>query len=213
MALLLSLFLVLLVFFVMLNALSAIDAARSKDVADSLVSAFSQPPPPGGDTFVPPLVPLPVRTPLLATAKGLVEAAIPAAKVKLVLPGELMEARFETEALFFPGTARLRPAQGPFLDRLVAAMSVPVEGQRLEMDCVIGARYLSGTSLPTTETLEVARVGALAREMWGRGLPSTSFLFGLEPGDPHRTRMTFRAVADKAVSRDGAGSPHPQGHF
>ncbi|MEO5375455.1 MAG: hypothetical protein H7840_14485 [Alphaproteobacteria bacterium] len=218
-SLMLSLFLLLLVFFVVLTAMSSLDGIRTREVSNSLAATFAEPSP----TQPPTTEPHPSGPPPLVTeVRDAIETAIPAVRIRMVQPGDLMEARFEADALFFPDTATLRPAQGRLLDRLVAALSLPPEGQRTLMEAVVGVDAV----LPTTETTEVARVGALAREMWRRGAPPDTAVFGLEPGEARMLRMTFRTVADdrartkasepkapEPIASDGpAISPPPRRH-
>lgn len=200
---LLPLYLLLLAFFILLVSLSSSHSVRSKAVMDSLTSTFSamMPAAPAGDPAA--------QDGGLALARSfqsevgaVFSAQIPAAKVKVLKPGRLMEASFLADELFFPGTAELRPGQGPLLDRLAAALAAHPAGLRYEMDFILGVR--GGEAMPVAEGLQAARAGALARAMQQHGAPPGSLMVGLAKGDPDRARMEFR-VDGTPEDRDDFG--------
>ncbi|MFN3077883.1 MAG: hypothetical protein ABT940_13615 [Alphaproteobacteria bacterium] len=194
-SMLLSLFLLLLIFFVVLDSMMVPSTSRIRTVTQSLARTFD--PSNDAETWPDRLHPPGTPVPFFDRTRDVVETAIPAVKVKILRPGNLMQATFHTEALFFPDQATLRPAQGQLLDRLVAALSVQPDGRRYEMEFLIGSG--PGQTLPTRQSLETARAGTIGREMSSRGMPPNTLKVGIEPGDASETRMIFRVVEEDSA--------------
>lgn len=189
----LGLFLLVLAFFILLVSISTVEKVKSAAVQDSLTSAFS--------TILPP-----VTSPTTLTAlegevlagpqfqdevRGLFETALQVAKVEVVQPGRLMVVDIPADVLFLPGEATFQPTQQPLFDRIVASVSGAPPGLRFDMEFVIGTPYLKERDLPLTQTLEIARAGAFAREMATRGVPPQSIVVGIRRGDPKDVAIHF----------------------
>lgn len=189
----LGLFLLILAFFILLVSISTIEKVKSTVVQDSLTSAFS--------TILPP-----VTSPTTLTAlegevlagpqfqdevRGLFETSLQVAKVEVVQPGRLMVVDIPADVLFLPGEAAFQPTQQPLFDRVVASVSGAPPGLRFDMEFVIGAPYVKERDLPVTQTLEIARAGAFAREMATRGVPPQNIVVGVRRGDPKNVAIYF----------------------
>lgn len=192
-SLFLSLFLLILAFFILLVSISTFEEVKSNAVMDSLSSTFRTVLPASGD-------------PTEFTAKDgdvfaaqqfqdqvteIFSAAMQVAKVEIVQPGQRMRASFPIDSMFSADSAELRPVALPLLDRIVAALSGSPPGLKFEMEFLIGAEYLDGNTLPVNQTLSLSRAGEFAREMAGRGLPPKSIAVGIEPGDAKRVNVWF----------------------
>lgn len=203
----LSIYLLLLAFFILLNSISTFQEVRSRAVMDSLSSTFAT------------LLPARIQDPLVSQVGEVLETrsfqdkmarlfqtAIPATEVKIVQPGRLMLLVMPVDALFLPGKAELRPGRRPLLDRAVAAMAGPPAGLRYTAELTIGTPRPEAALLPIGETLETARLGAFAREMVARGCDPAALTVAMEHGDTRRIRLAFRShVAETASPADGEG--------
>ncbi|MBI4183077.1 MAG: hypothetical protein HY521_03650 [Proteobacteria bacterium] len=197
-ALFLSLYLLLLAFFILLNTLSTLEDVRAKKVMDSLISAFS--------SLIPPSTkPVPFTsqqgeafTPLQAMERlgNLFTTAIPVAQVNVVQPGRQMYIRMHPEALFETDSATIRPGLGPFLERLAAALAARPPGYRNELEFLINTPYEPGNKLPETPSLEVARAGNFARQLLERGAPKSVLRVGLKPSPVKNLEFFFYLHAD-----------------
>ena len=189
----LSLFLLVLAFFIVLVSISTVEEVKSKAVMRSLTSTFA--------TFQPAGV-----TPSDFTAKegdvlggqafqekitGIFATALQVAKVKVVKPGRLMQAEMPTSAMFTEGENKIKPSAFAFLDRLVAALGGRPPGVRFDMEFLIGVPYTAANILAENETLEMSRAGGFAREILSRGAPPDSVSIGLAPGDSERIIIRF----------------------
>ncbi len=199
-SLFLSLFLLILAFFILLVSISTFEEVKSNAVMNSLSSTFATILPPSGD-------------PTEFTAKDgdilaaqqfqdqiteIFAAALQVAKIDVVQPGQRMRASFPIESMFASGASDLRPVSIPLLDRIVAAVSGSPAGVKFEMEFVIAAEYGDGNTLPVNQTLGLLRAGNFAREMAGRGLPPGSIAVGIEPGDPKRVNIWFYTRQEKS---------------
>ena len=210
-ALFLSLYLLLLAFFILLNAISSFEDVKSQKVMDSLSSTFtSLVSVQDGARFTGQLGDVVATREFMVDAQGVFEAAIPAAKVDIIEPGELMQVDMRSDALFLIDSAKIRPAHTDLFDRLVSALSNAPEGVRYIMEFQIGSDYATGTNMPIGETLSVARAGAFAREAMSRGVPPDLVLVGIKHGDPDQLRIRFRIVYDDATQLNfGGGADGP----
>ncbi len=192
-ALFLSLFLLVLAFFILLVTISTLEEVKTKSVMDSLTSTFTSIVPPSTDPtrFKSKEGDLVAGQQYQETVTDIFAAALQVAKVKVVHPGRLMQVQIPANTLFVEGEARIQANQFELLDRIVAAASGRPPGLRFDLEFVIGTRVRDDGGLPQSQTLELARAGAFAREMSQRGLPPDSIAIGIEPGDPNDVTMWF----------------------
>lgn len=192
-SLFLSLFLLILAFFILMVSISTFEDVKSNEVMNSLSSTFATVLPPSGD-------------PTEFTAKDgdifagqqfqdqiseIFSATMQVAKVEIIQPGKRLHAWFPIESMFVDGDAEIRPVALPLMDRIVAALSGSPAGLKFEMEFVVGAEYSEDGALPTTQTLALSRAGVFAREMAARGAPPGSIAVGLESSDPKRINLWF----------------------
>lgn len=189
----LSLFFLILAFFIVLVAISTVEETKSKAVMHSLTSTFATLLPTGDKPtdFTAKEGEVLGRQEFQEKVTGIFATSLQVAKVKVVKPGSLMRARMPASAMFYEGETRFRQNVFPFMDRTIAALGSRPPGLRFDMEFVIGAPYTDNTNLPADETLEMARAGSFVREMIARGAPPDSISIGLSPGDPEQITMRF----------------------
>lgn len=190
----LSLYLLLLAFFIVLVAMSRVEAVRSHAVLRGVAERFAaaeRKRPENAEGILGPAA-------FFGRAAQVIETAIPAARVAVVGRGRLMEVRFPAIALFADEGRTLRPAQESLIAQLVAAMAAAPEGTRYDVEILIG----SGEGGPET-ALAMSRAGVLARAFVARGAPGASVSAAMEAGDPALVRLIFRAA--DAVPPGGEG--------
>lgn len=214
-AMFLALFLLILAFFILLVTISTLEEVKSKSVMDSLTTTFTSIVPPSTDPtrFKAKEGDIITGQQFQETITELFSTAIQVAKTKVVHPGRLMQVRLPARELFVEGQARIQATQFELLDRVAAAAAGRPPGLRFDLELVIGSRVREDGGLPQSQTLELARAGAFAREMYERGLPPDSIAIGIEPGDPDEVTMWFyirrvedtrlRLVAPPGSAEDG----------
>ncbi|MBB4287032.1 hypothetical protein [Roseospira goensis] len=204
-ALFLALYLLLLAFFIMLNALSSLERQRASAVLDSLTLTFSA----SRDAEEARPGPLPLddltgqaraAETVIALVTDLFRADVPSVRVERINPGRAVELALRTEAVFQPGAARLRDRRAAMLDSVVAALAGAPTGRRFEMAVVLQTAPEGDTGpgpgrLPVSgDDLATRRAGVFGATMAARGAAPGSVIVGLAPGDPAWLRLTFRVV-------------------
>ena len=167
----LSLYLLILAFFILLVTISTVDKNKVDAVAESIKSDFEiekreTGPILAGQVFQD------KTTELFATALGV-------QKIEIMQLGKIMRIQMTAEALFEPGKAATKKSQQPLIDRVIAALSSRPPGYQFDMEFVVGSPYISGKILPTQQTLEMRRAGAFVREMLNRGAPPDAVSIGM----------------------------------
>ena len=199
----LGLFLLVLAFFIMLVSISTFEEVKSSRVMDSLTSTFTTVLPPTSDP-----VDFNAKDGDILAGEAFQEqitsifsTAIQVENIEVVQPGRLMRLQMRVNVLYLDGQTAVREDQYPLLDRIVAVLSNRPPGLRQDMEVIIGSRVTEGVSLPVGQTLEMSRVGALARLMVSRGAPPDAVSVGLKPGDPNEISIWFwvRGVQETAV--------------
>lgn len=196
--LLLSLFLLLLVFFIVLNAQSRRHPERVGAVLASVEAGFP--------AFVIDRrlrddgAPLASRSGTvfaadrLAAIGDLFAKEVAIARSVAVTPGRLLEVRLPADALFLPNTATLRPERAGLLKRASAALGVLQSGERVEVDALLAIDDGTASQPPGP----VQRAGALARVLAGDGTAAGVVAVGIERGEPGTVRFLFavRSLAE-----------------
>lgn len=199
----LGLFLLVLAFFIMLVSISTFEEVKSSQVMDSLTSTFTTVLPPTSDP-----VDFNAKDGDILAGEAFQEqittifsTAIQVEKIEVVQPGRLMRLQMRVNALYLDGQTTVREDQYPLLDRIVAILSNRPPGLRQDMEIIIGSKVTEGVALPVGQTLEMSRVGEIARLMVSRGAPPDSISVGMKPGDPNEISLWFwvRGVQETAV--------------
>ncbi len=192
-ALFLGLYLLILAFFILLVSISTLEEVKSKAAINSVTATFSNILPPTVDitSFSTEDADVLAGQAFQEEITGIFATTFQVAKVEVIQPGRLMRVVVPTEVMFVPDGTDIKPAQFPFLDRLVASLSGRPDHLRYDMEFVIGGKYAVGKSLPIGQTLEMARGGAFVSELHGRGAPPDSISIGLKAGDPGEVVLWF----------------------
>ena len=167
----LSLYLLILAFFILLVTISTVDENKVDAVVESIKSDAELDrretgPILAGQVFQD------KTTELFATALGV-------QKIEIMQLGKIMRIQMTADAIFEPEEAIIKESQQPLMDRIIAALSSRPPGYQFDMEFVIGSAYTSGRSLPTQQTLEMRRAGSFIREMLSRGAPPDAVSIGM----------------------------------
>jgi hypothetical protein len=202
--LLLSLFLLLLVFFIVLNAHSVQTVQKVKAVAASLERTFPSfvidPRLREGAEPVASRAGTVFAVQRLEDVGTLFATAVAVSKVEVVAPGQLLEVRLPADDLFLPGSMTLRADRQGLIDRIADALRQSRQGERMEMDALLG---IGPTGTPSQPPGPVARAGVLARALIEDGAPARNVTVGIERGEPGGVRLLFSLRWDE----DGTARP------
>ncbi len=191
----LSLYLLVLAFFVLLITISTPEDVKSKAVKDSLTSTFAPllPPRTKLEVFTSKEGEVLAKPEFLETTSKLFATALGVEKVETLQPGRLMRVVLSADSLFEPGTSNIRQSRYTLIDRLIAALSGGPPGFHFEMEFVIASQT------PAERDPQMARAGAFAREMLARGAPPESISIGLRQGDPDQVALRFYVRTESDV--------------
>ncbi|HYG89298.1 MAG TPA: hypothetical protein VD978_23910 [Azospirillum sp.] len=202
--LLLSLFLLLLVFFIVLNAQSVQAVSRVKAAMGSLERSFHVDPRlRDGDDPVASRAGTVFAAERLNGVGDLFATAISVAKVTTVSPGQLMEVRLAADELFEPGTADVRRDRQGLIDRVTDGLRESRAGEHIELDALLAI----SPSGPGQAPGPIERAGAFARTLVANGAPAERVTVGIERGEPGTARLLFsiRSAEDKVPGKSGSG--------
>ena len=191
----LGLYLLLLAFFVFLNAISNFEESKSRSVIESVASTFSSSLPMGRGALM--------DSSALDTGiegrkfqdnlTALFEESIPFARVSIIEAGRIMEVVFAAEDIFVRAGAAMRPERLVLAERLAAALAGHPPEIRFEIEAIMGLRRgLGDSDGEAADTgLAVGRAGVLARALHDAGSPPGSVAVGLEARAPGQVRLRF----------------------
>ncbi len=189
----LALYLIVLAFFILLNAISSRQEARSKAVLGSIGATFSQPAvvatgpldfASGSGVFA-------AVGDFEDTVRKIFQTAFPFVKVSPYQPFGQMQVEFPVDSIFAPGGAVPLAEHGPFFDRLAGALKREIPGQYFEAELLIGLLPFEARNPTPERAIAVERAGAFARELDRRGVPASHLSVGIEEGDPAVLRLLF----------------------
>lgn len=183
--LVLSLYLLLLAFFVVLNSISNIEVTRLQAVSGSLSETFATEGKPADKSAM--LVSsqgnLLSDAAFLSRLGNLIKTELGFANVEEVLPGRLMEVTMSANALFIPGREAINPLLRPTVDRVAKALINPSPGVRYDVDILVGNS--------ASDDLVIGRSAFLAGVFAAAGTPTRSIAAGIEQDAPGRLRFLF----------------------
>ena len=192
-ALFLSLYLIILAFFILLNAYSQRQETRTAAVLGSLGTTFSE-------VFVSATGPLEAaRGPDAFGALGeledevreLFESVIPLVKVTPYLRYSQLLVEVPIDGMYAPGEASVRTEAAGLLDRLAEVLRREMPGQRFELEAVVSLPGSGARKAGPGRDLAARRAAVLAREMGARGVQPDAVAAGVADGDVAALRLSL----------------------
>jgi hypothetical protein len=197
-SLFLGLYLLILAFFILLFSLSTIEEVKARAVLGSLSSTFGNEPAAGAAPAIRSGAGEAVRL-IERDVMAALESLVRVAEVDVIKSGRLMRVALPAAVVFAPGAVSPRPSLYPMLDRIVATLSSPPAGLRVELEFAIAP-----DDGPETHPPPARRADAFAREMLARGAPPSRISIALAPRAADRAWLTFRVANDHSP---GSGGP------
>ena len=183
--LVLSLYLLLLAFFVVLNTISNVEVTRLQAVSGSLNETFAAEgkPTPKTVKLVSSAGNIFSDTAFLSRVGNLIGTELALATVEEILPGRLMEVTMSADSLYIQGREAINPLRRSIVDRVAKALINPSPGVRYDVDILVGDS--------ATDGLAVGRSAFLANAFALAGSPARSIAAGIEQGAPGQLRLLF----------------------
>lgn len=186
----LSLFLLLLAFFILLNALSTIEPGRSNRVLESVQRAFPAAfRTPLGDSVLEADPGQVIGAATRARIGAIFQQVLPVAQVTIEPDGNPIFVSAPVARIYAPGSGGMTPVGEQLASRLAPLLASPPAGSVLELD------ILFAVAPGERGAARVARAGAVAdvAERFGRlGIDPALIAAGLEPAPTDTVRFVFR---------------------
>jgi hypothetical protein len=195
--LLLSLKLILLAFFILMNALSEFESRKKETVLDSVSRAFrgSIQTPRDASSLGPSLGLLPLPENLVNEIGSLFESFVPDARARRTAHATAMAVDLPAEALFRPGEHEIRPERKVLIRRLARSMMQDPGGDlKYELAFEHGAPAPGAPEADTARA--VRRADSIARYLIRQAIPSSILSIGLRPGAPDMVRFVLHLRQD-----------------
>ncbi|WP_417454237.1 flagellar motor protein MotB [Kiloniella sp.] len=181
---LLSLKLLLLAFFIMLNAISSYEEEKARAVLESVNNTFR------GDashmerhaSFDQALDNLDDQTDLITEIERLFETTIPAVEREQGSTQNFLRLKLPVEALFYRDEVELASGRELLLKRLAASLQkVDVEGGYYEFEFLYGTSVRQDEGQKSLLDLMLRRLEVVAIEALDAGIPKERLVVGLQP--------------------------------
>jgi hypothetical protein len=189
----LSLYLLLLAFFILLNTISQTRDERVAEAVESVKETFQDYSPPSREFLESAANPdsMIAAEAYLDDVRNVFSAQLENTKFQTKTNGTLLRALVPVSDLFLPDNEELTPVARPLMDAIATGLGSSRLGTRREVEVVIG----TGDSLPATpalgQSLELRRASALARGLRTRGVDGKALAGGLRQGDSEIVQLTF----------------------
>ena len=207
----LSLFLLLLAFFILLNALATIEETKARKVLTSVATTFRSVVDFKTDAqiLISDLGPTPQAYEVLDALQQLWITSAPIIKVEKLTRGQIMEMTLPVNELFLGGQAVLRADREPLFDRTSLLLGLASGGGATEIQVVLGVARDQAVLTTPEGRLAVDRAGNLAAAFVDRETPEDRVIVGVQEGDPKMLRVRFE-VRDPAHAQATFKSGGPE---
>jgi hypothetical protein len=190
----LSLFLLILAFFIVLVSISRVQETKTNAVKQSLGTTFQKVMDSSVSDFTVKDSDNPAGKEFQEEITTIFTTHLQVAKIEIVQPGRLMIARMPVSAIFLENSPELNPSVFEFLDRTVAILSSSPPGTHFDMQFIVG---VPDGLLSIKETIEMRQAGSFIREILSRGAPPDSLSVGLNPGEAEQIMIRFYVRKEK----------------
>lgn len=200
----LSLFLLLLAFFIMLNSLAQFEAHRTRAVLGSLAATFNVSDPSGRSRTLGSFVGhLQAVDELERDITGLLRTLVGFGSFELIRTGTLLSTSIDNDVLFGADAAASR-ALKDLVEPTAALLAAASSELIIEMTVYVrpaGGKVIGAS--PVAIATAAARAGSVARTFTGFGAAAGQLVVALEDGDPGQTRFEFRVLAKQPAVGEG----------
>jgi len=198
---LLSLYLLLLAFFILLNSISHQATDRADLAMGSVAATFNadiagkkEPNTNGTEAGF-----RKASDRLLNDVRKIFEQSIPVARILPKRADGTMQVSVPTTALFRPGDSNPRPRVMALFDELAEGVSRDVPGWRFEIDVMLGSGPVLPQGTDLARVLEIRRAGGIAQAFRRLGVDAAAIRTGVAPSDPGRTEIAFHVREIKSA--------------
>ncbi|MBL4720850.1 MAG: hypothetical protein JKY20_06940 [Alphaproteobacteria bacterium] len=195
----LSLFLLLLAFFILLNAISVRDDAKTRALIDSLVMTFQ--PPKNLETskfnFISALGETPSAEELMRSMKQSWDGATPHTKVQQLSSGRVMLVTAPLNEYFIGRESTIRGDRQDLIEQVAQTLAAKGDGLVNELQFVLDPDGVKDRSGKVVEGVQMARLAEFVRLLIARGAPPDTVTVGFKSGLERNLQLRY-FVRDEA---------------
>ncbi len=189
----LSLFLLLLAFFILLNSLATIEELKTRKVLTSVAATFRSVV--DSETreqiLISDLGPTPEAQDVLEALQQLWVTAVPVIKVEKLTPGQVMQVTLPVNDLFMGGRPVLRSDREGLFNRTALLLALKSKGAVTDAQVVFGIKRGEHTLADADGRLAAERAVKIATALVTHGTPPDRLSVGVSEGDPKTVRIDF----------------------
>lgn len=212
-ALFVSLYVVVLAFFIVLAANSQFDVEKTKAASQSVREAFSSDLETDVPFFAPSIGNELSVTQFFEEMQTSIQAVVPVSEMEVITDGQMMIMKMPVTALFNRDDPHLRHDRRDFYNRLIAPMRKWRGGVELHLSFLHGTEKPAVGGANALSSLEISRTGNFARFMENKGVNPHGLSIALEQGNAGQLTFIFdvRAFdADKLDFGKAKAKPKPK---
>ena len=203
MGLFVALYLILLAFFILLNAVSEQAAVKAEAAMDSVNATFKENKrPQNPETIDPSAVDVPANDLVLRQVSRAFLVEMELQGRFSTAGGNVFEVQFPADNMFERGSFRVKSNMTGFLDQLIAAVQNPVDGREQKIALMFGSG-LGSVDREMTRAQEVAvrRAGSLARYLRAKGVPDGLYTIGFVSIPEDQVLAVFQSTSPSVTGR------------
>lgn len=195
-ALFVSLYLVLLAFFILLASMSRPDADRTEVVVDSVNQTFTSTVKPLQSFQIGDQLPQEIGKEMLLSnyfsfLREKIRQSLSLEDIESDIEGNVMIVRVPIASLFSGERDIVRPEAGILLDRLAGEMQGEKAGVKMEMECAVWDKLPTGEGIDWLKQRDVKRAAAIAHALVKRKVPEQILSVGVKESDEAVLAMRF----------------------
>lgn len=189
-----SLYVVILAFFILLTSNAQFDVEKTKNVVDSVNKAFSIEVVSETDVRIDSIGNELSATQFFEDMQKSLQSVVPLEEMKVITDGQQMIIIMRSTALFNRDDPNLRYDRRRFYHRLSETLTQWRKGTDMHLTMIQGVeKPVSGDANAST-TLEITRAGNFARFMENRGVAPHDLLIAIEQNNPDTISLIFDVV-------------------
>lgn len=188
-----SLYVVILAFFILLTSNAQFDVEKTKHVVDSVNKAFSIEIPSETDVRIPSIGNELSTTQFFEEMQKSLQTIVPIEEMDVITDGQQMVITMDSTALFNRDDPNLRYDRRHFYRRLAETMTEWRKDMSMHLSMVQGVETPLPSDATAKSTLEVTRAGNFARFMENQGTEPRNIDIAIEQGEPNIIRLIFEA--------------------
>lgn len=189
----LSLFLLLLAFFILINSMSTFELHKSRAVIDSLTSTFQNPEnlDATSEIFVSSIGSVPQPEDIVEEVERLWTTAISVTQITKITPGRSLQLKFPANELFIDAEIELRSDRIQLMNNIASVLATKAVGFVSELEFVVGSGQDTPKGLGAGSSIEIDRAALFAESLLANGAPQDTIAVGVRRGDAEDIRIRF----------------------